>query len=39
MIPQCYFITKGQGRHKDYLQSFELALRNAGIPKGQFKRL
>ena len=31
MIPQCYFITKGQGRHKDYLQSFELALRNAGI--------
>ncbi|MFH1213824.1 MAG: arginine decarboxylase, pyruvoyl-dependent [Candidatus Neomarinimicrobiota bacterium] len=31
MIPARFFITKGQGRHKDYLQSFELALRNAGI--------
>ncbi|MGC9363855.1 MAG: pyruvoyl-dependent arginine decarboxylase [Fidelibacterota bacterium] len=31
MIPKYYFLTKGQGRHKDYLQSFELALRNAGI--------
>lgn len=31
MIPKQFFITKGQGRHKDYLQSFELALRNAGI--------
>jgi arginine decarboxylase len=27
------FFTKGAGRHKDYLQSFELALRNAGIEK------
>jgi arginine decarboxylase len=25
------FFTKGVGRHKDYLQSFELALRDAGI--------
>ncbi|PIS27652.1 MAG: arginine decarboxylase, pyruvoyl-dependent [Candidatus Marinimicrobia bacterium CG08_land_8_20_14_0_20_45_22] len=31
MIPKYFFITKGQGRHKDYLQSFELALRNAGV--------
>lgn len=27
------FFTKGVGRHKDYLQSFELALRMAGIEK------
>jgi arginine decarboxylase len=27
------FFTKGVGRHKDYLQSFELALRDAGIEK------
>ncbi|HQY20986.1 MAG TPA: arginine decarboxylase, pyruvoyl-dependent [Ignavibacteria bacterium] len=31
--PTKLFITKGVGRHKDYLQSFELALRNAGIEK------
>jgi arginine decarboxylase len=31
MIPRYVFLTKGVGRHKDYLQSFELALRNAGI--------
>jgi arginine decarboxylase len=31
MIPKYFFITKGQGRHKDQLQSFEMALRNAGI--------
>ena len=31
MIPQKVFFTKGVGRHKDYLQSFELALRDAGI--------
>ena len=30
MVPQSFF-TKGVGRHKDYLQSFELALRDAGI--------
>jgi arginine decarboxylase len=31
MIPKYFFLTKGVGKHKDYLQSFELALRNAGI--------
>ncbi|MBW2977490.1 arginine decarboxylase, pyruvoyl-dependent [Candidatus Woesearchaeota archaeon] len=31
MIPKRVFFTKGVGRHKDKLQSFELALRNAGI--------
>lgn len=31
MIPTKFFVTRGQGKHKDYLQSFELALRNAGI--------
>jgi arginine decarboxylase len=31
MIPTKVFFTKGVGRHKDYLQSFELALRDAGI--------
>ena len=31
MVPQKFFFTKGVGRHKDYLQSFELALRDAGI--------
>ncbi len=31
MIPKKFFLTKGVGIHKDKLQSFELALRNAGI--------
>jgi len=31
MIPKKIFLTKGIGIHKDKLQSFELALRNAGI--------
>ncbi len=31
MIPRYFFLTKGVGKHKDQLQSFELALRNAGI--------
>jgi arginine decarboxylase len=31
--PTKMFFTKGVGRHKDYLQSFELALRDAGIEK------
>ncbi len=31
MIPQYFFLTKGVGRHKELLQSFELALREAGI--------
>ncbi len=33
MVPQKMFATKGVGRHKDYLQSFELALRDAKIEK------
>ena len=33
MVPTKVFFTKGVGRHKDYLQSFELALRAAGIQK------
>jgi len=31
MIPRYVFLTKGIGKHKDSLQSFELALRDAGI--------
>ncbi|MDY6820350.1 MAG: arginine decarboxylase, pyruvoyl-dependent [Deferribacterota bacterium] len=31
MIPNRVFLTKGLGIHKDYLSSFELALRSAGI--------
>lgn len=31
MVPSKIFFTKGVGRHKDYLQSFELSLRDAGI--------
>jgi arginine decarboxylase len=30
-VPTRLFFTKGVGRHKDYLQSFELALRDARI--------
>ena len=33
MVPKKVFFTRGIGRHKDELQSFELALRNAGIEK------
>ncbi len=33
MVPKQVFFTKGVGRHKEYLQSFELALRDAGIEK------
>lgn len=32
-VPTKIFFTKGVGRHKEYLQSFELALRDAGIEK------
>lgn len=32
-VPTKMFFTKGVGRHKDYLQSFELSLRDAGIEK------
>ncbi len=31
MIPRYFFLTKGVGKHKESLQSFELALRSAGI--------
>lgn len=33
MIPKKLFFTKGVGRHKERLASFELALRDAGIEK------
>ncbi|MGE5497109.1 MAG: pyruvoyl-dependent arginine decarboxylase [Syntrophothermus sp.] len=32
-VPTKIFFTKGVGRHKEYLQSFEMALRSAGIEK------
>ena len=31
IIPERMFLTKGVGKHKEQLSSFELALRNAGI--------
>lgn len=31
LIPESFFLTHGVGRHRDHLQSFELALRDAGI--------
>jgi arginine decarboxylase len=31
IVPKMLFLTKGVGRHKEQLSSFELALRNAGI--------
>lgn len=31
MIHESFFLTHGVGRHRDHLQSFELALRDAGI--------
>jgi arginine decarboxylase len=33
IIPEKAFLTKGKGIHIDYLTSFEMALRNAGIEK------
>ena len=33
MVPKKIFFTKGAGKHKHELQSFELALRSAGIEK------
>ena len=33
MVPRKVFFTKGIGRHKDELASFELSLRDAGIEK------
>lgn len=31
LIPKYLFLTKGAGRHKEKLTSFEMALRDAGI--------
>ena len=31
VLPKQFFLTKGVGNHKEQLQSFELALRDAGI--------
>ncbi|MEE8167425.1 MAG: arginine decarboxylase, pyruvoyl-dependent [Candidatus Hydrothermarchaeales archaeon] len=39
MIPRKMFLTKGVGRHKEKLQSFELALRDAGIEKFNIVRV
>lgn len=39
MIPRLVFFTKGVGRHKDKLQSFELALRKASIEKCNLVRV
>jgi arginine decarboxylase len=32
-VPQKVFFVKGVGKHRDYLQSFEFALRDAGVEK------
>jgi arginine decarboxylase len=32
-VPQKVYFTRGVGRHKDYLQAFELALRSAGVER------
>jgi len=39
LVPQEVFFTKGVGRHRNRLQSFELALRHAGIEKGNLVRV
>jgi arginine decarboxylase len=39
MIPTKVFFTKGVGRHKEKLRSFELALRDAGIEKYNLVRV
>lgn len=39
MIPSRVFFTKGVGKHKEKLQSFELALRKAGIEKFNLVRV
>ena len=35
-VPKIMFLTKGKGLHKDYLTSFELALRDAEIAISEF---
>ena len=39
MVPREVFFTKGVGKHRNRLQSFELALRHAGIEKGNLVRV
>jgi arginine decarboxylase len=39
MLPREVFFTKGVGKHRNRLQSFELALRQAGIEKGNLVRV
>lgn len=39
MTPKQVFLTKGMGRHKEKLTSFELALRSAGIEKYNLVRV
>ncbi|MBI5253422.1 MAG: arginine decarboxylase, pyruvoyl-dependent [Euryarchaeota archaeon] len=39
MIPRKMFFTKGVGKHKERLESFELALRDAGIEKYNLVRV
>ncbi len=39
LIPTNAFFTKGVGKHKNRLQSFELALRKAGIERGNLVRV
>jgi len=39
MVPNKIFFTKGVGKHKHQLQSFELALRSAGIEKCNIVRV
>ena len=39
LIPREVFFTKGVGRHRNRLQSFELALRHSGIEKGNLVRV
>ena len=39
LVPKEIFFTKGVGRHQNRLQSFELALRHAGIEKGNLVRV
>jgi len=38
-LPKQMFLTKGTGKHKEKLSSFELALRNAGIEKYNIVRV
>ena len=39
LVPREIFFTKGVGRHRTRLQSFELALRHSGIEKGNLVRV